>query len=172
MRANGFTLLELVVVVVAIAILAGFALDRLPPLVGRAQRVAFMQVQSELQTALLLAAADRITRGESQTLPELAGANPMTLLLKPPGNYLGEIGRGEAESAPGHTWFYVTESGQLVYRVGRHTRFEPLEGPKDRVELRVSFLFGDGDGDGIFSNGRDDFHGLRLDSVHSYRWPD
>ena len=106
MRANGFTLLELVVVVVAIAILAGFALDRLLPLVGRAQRVAFMQVQSELQTALLLAAADRITSGESQTLPELAGANPMSLLLKPPGNYLGELGRGEAERAPGHTWFY------------------------------------------------------------------
>jgi prepilin-type N-terminal cleavage/methylation domain-containing protein len=171
LRARGFTLLELVVVVVAIAILTGFALDRLLPLVGRAQHVAFKQVQNELQTALLLAAAERITRGESQSLPELARANPMSLLLKPPANYLGELAHPEGDGTPGHSWFYDTQNGRLVYRVGRHTRFEPLTGPPDRVELTVSFLYGDRDGDGVFRSG-DDFHGLRLDSVHAYRWPD
>jgi general secretion pathway protein G len=171
LRARGFTLLELVVVVVAIAILAGFALDRLLPLVGRAQHVAFMQVQNELQTALLLAAAERITRGESQSLAELARVNPMSLLLRPPANYLGELAQPEADRTPGHTWFYDAKNGRLVYRVGRYTRFEPLAGPADRVELAVSFLYNDRDGDGVFRGG-DDFDGLRLDSVHAYRWPD
>ena len=64
--ARGFSLLELVVVVVAVAILTGVALDRLLPLVGRAQRAAFLRVQGDLQSALLLEAADRITRGEAR----------------------------------------------------------------------------------------------------------
>ena len=57
----GFTLIELLVVVVAIGILAGFALDRLYPLIGRAERVAFMRIQAQLLSALLLIVAIFLT---------------------------------------------------------------------------------------------------------------
>lgn len=168
-RAGGFSLLELVVVVIAVGIMAGLALDRLLPLVGSAQRVAFLQVESELQSALLLEAAERISRGQDASLEQLADSNPMRLLLKPPPNYAGKI--GDARRVPGNTWYYDAHSGRLGYRVGRHTRFEPVDGPEDRVEFRVSFVYRDRDGDGVFEAGRDDFSGLRLDSVYSYRWP-
>jgi prepilin-type N-terminal cleavage/methylation domain-containing protein len=161
-QARGFALLELVVVVCAIAILAGFALDRLLPLVGRAQRAAFFQVRSDLTSALLLEAADRITRGEAATLPELAAANPMTLLLEPPANYVGAHRWPDPAAIPRASWYYDVELGRLGYRVGRHTRFVAGTGPADLIELTVEFVYQDRDGDAVFDAAGDRFEGLRL----------
>jgi general secretion pathway protein G len=171
-RQAGFSLLELVVVVCAVAILAGFALDRLLPLVGRAQRVAYLQVRSDLTSALLLEAADRITRGESATLPELAATNPMTLLLTPPANYVGSLERTDEGAIPRASWYYDERLGRLGYRVGRYTRFAPGTGPADLIELEVAFVYQDRDGDGVFDAAGDRFDGLRLKPVHEYDWPD
>jgi prepilin-type N-terminal cleavage/methylation domain-containing protein len=169
--ARGFTFLEFVVVIIVIAILAGFALDRLLPLIGRAERASFLQVRTELQSALMLEAADRITRGESATLPEIVAINPMTMLLDPPANYRGTVQAAvrELERA---SWYYDEGRERLVYRVGTHTRFDPLDGPADRIELRVAFVYRDGNGDDVYSPSADRFDGLRLESVHGYSWPD
>jgi prepilin-type N-terminal cleavage/methylation domain-containing protein len=170
--ARGFGLLELVVVVAAVAVLMGVALDRFLPLVGRAQRVAFLQVRGNLQSALLIAAAERITRGEPDRIAELAEANPMALLLTPPRNYLGSLGTREPGSLPGASWYYDEHESVLVYRVGKHTRFNALDGPADRVAFKVIFAYDDRDGDGAFDASRDHFAGLKLDSVDAYDWPD
>ena len=170
-RARGFTLLELVVVVACIAVLAGVALNRLLPLVGRAQRAAFFQVQNELKSALLLEAAERITRGEAHTLPELAAANPMALLLEPPANYVGSVRRVD-DTIPRASWYYDEREGHLGYRVGRYTRFDGQGGPRDSIELEVAFVYQDRDSDGVFDAAGDRFDGLRLTPVHAYRWPD
>ena len=171
-HTRGFSLLELVVVVIAVAILMGVALDRLLPLVGRAQRAAFLQVQRELQSALLLEAAERITRGEAATLSELAAANPMTLLLTPPANYVGPLAAPRPEDVPPASWYFDEQSRSLAYRVGRHTRFATKDGPDGLVELRVAFVYDDRDADGAFDAARDDFGGLRLEPVYAYDWPD
>lgn len=172
MTPRGFTLLELVIVIVIIAVLAGFLLDRVLPLVGQAERVAFLQVRAHVQNALLLEAAERITRGESASLDELAGANPMSLLLQPPGNYLGELSRPRIADLPRATWHFDDREGRLVYRPGRQAKVEMLEGPEDRIQLAVSFVYRDRDGDGRFDPSIDDFDGLRLDPVYSFRWLD
>src|SRR6185503_20518446 len=143
-RQAGFSLLELVVVVIAVAILAGFALDRLLPLVGRAQRASFLTVQADLQTALLLEAAERITRGEADSLPELAQTNPMALLLKPPANYVESP--ADDTQIPPASWYYDEDSHRLGYRVGRYTRFKAGDGPADRIELTVAFVYQDRNG--------------------------
>jgi prepilin-type N-terminal cleavage/methylation domain-containing protein len=171
-QARGFSLLELVVVVCAVAILAAFAFDRLLPLVGRAQRAAFHQVRSDLSSALLLEAAERITRGEAATLPELAATNPMTLLLEPPANYVGSFERPDETEIPRASWYYDEHLGRLGYRVGRHTRFAAGTGPAELVELEVAFVYQDRDGDGVFDAAGDRFDGLRLRPVHAYDWPD
>ena len=171
-QALGFSLLELVVVVIAVAILMGVALDRLLPLVGRAQRAAFVETQRELQSALMLEAAERITRGESATLPELAGANPMALLLTPPANYVGALAKPRPEDVPPASWYFDDATKTLAYRVGKHTRFAAKDGPDRLIELRVAFVFDDRDADGLFDAVRDDFGGLKLEPVHAYDWPD
>jgi prepilin-type N-terminal cleavage/methylation domain-containing protein len=171
-RERGFSLLELVVVVAAIGTLIGVALERLLPLVGRAQRAAFVQVERELKSSLLLEAAERITRGESHTLPELATVNPMELLLEPPPNYAGAVRWSDDADVPRASWFFDSRAGRLGYRVGKHTRFRAGEGPSDRIELAVEFVYEDRDGDGRFDASRDRFGGLRLQPVHAYDWPD
>jgi type II secretory pathway pseudopilin PulG len=170
--SRGISLLELVVVVIAVAILMGVALGRLLPLVGRAQRAAFLDVQRELQSSLLLAAAERITSGDAATIPELAAANPMSLLLQPPANYLGELPSPGTADLPHASWYFDAESGRLVYRVGRYTRFAAREGPADRIELQVAFAYQDRNGNGVFDATGDRFDGLRLAPVHAYDWPD
>lgn len=172
MSARGFTLLELVVVVAVVGIMTGFALDRLPPLIGRAERAAFVQVQAQLRSALLLEAAERVTKGESAALAELSAVNPMALLLDAPANYVGAIDAPGPVLLPPRSWYYDVRNGRLVYKVGKHARFEPLRGPRDRVEFVVEFVYRDRDGDDVFNPSRDDFHGLRLSSVYAYRWPD
>jgi prepilin-type N-terminal cleavage/methylation domain-containing protein len=171
-HARGFSFLELIVVIVAVAVLAAVALDRLLPLVGRAQRAAFLNVQRDLKSALLLEAADRITRGETHTLPELAGANPMTLLLEPPANYVGSVALVDLEAVPRASWYFDERQGRLGYRVGRYTRFEARGGPRDLIELAVAFAYQDRDADGVFDAAGDRFDGLRLTPVHAYDWPD
>jgi general secretion pathway protein G len=171
-QARGFSLLELVVVACAVAILAGFALNRILPLIGRAQRAAFLQVRSDLTSALLLEAADRITRGEAATLPELTSTNPMTLLLTPPANYVGSLSSADVAEIPRASWYYDERLGRLGYRVGRYTRFAAGSGPAGLVELEVEFVYQDRDGDGVFDAAGDRFDGLRLIPVHAYDWPD
>jgi len=170
-KSRGFSLVELMVVVIAVGILAGALLERVLPLVGRAQRTAFVQVRVDLQTALLLEAAERITRGEATTLPNLAQANPMTLLLSPPANYLGSFAR-PPDDVPAASWYFDEHSRRLVYRVGRYARFDAQGGPPGRIELTTEFVFEDRDGSGSFEPARDEFEGLRLAPVHAFAWPD
>lgn len=172
MRQRGFTLLEFVIVIVSIGILAGLLLDRVLPLIGQAERVAFQQVRSQMQSALLLEAAERVARGESSTLVTLAGSNPMALLLQPPSNYLGSWARPRHEAMPRSVWYYDESESALVYKPGRQAHFEPVEGPTDRIELGINFVYRDRDGNGQYNASIDHFDGLRLESLHAYEWTD
>lgn len=169
-RMRGFSLLEFVVVIVVIAVLSGLLLVRVLPLIGQAERVSFLQTKQQIQSALLLEAAERVARGESKTLQSLSGINPMDLLLEPPGNYAGSYSEID-ESLPRGSWYFAERERLLVYRPGRQAEFEPLDGPADRIEMRVSFVYRDRDSDGTFNASVDHFDGLRFESVYPYSWP-
>jgi prepilin-type N-terminal cleavage/methylation domain-containing protein len=171
-NCRGVTLIELMVVVIAVGILTAVALDRVLPLIGRAQRAAFLDVQRELQSSLMLAAAERITSGQVGELAQLAAANPMSLLLRTPQNYAGSVAAAAQAGVPRATWYYDEAARRLAYRVGRYTRFTAQDGPADRIELRVALIYDDRDADGVFDAFGDRFGGLRLEPVHAYDWPD
>jgi prepilin-type N-terminal cleavage/methylation domain-containing protein len=172
LKTRGFTLIELAVVVVAIGLLAGLAVERLLPLFSTAERIAFMQVRAHLQSALLLETADRITRGESRTLAAMSAGNPMDLLLKAPANYLGVMAGPGADGVPARHWYYDSTLDRLVYRVGSLARFDGLDGPRDRIELTVRLDYRDWDDDGVFDAQVDDFRGIQLEAVHPFAWPE
>jgi prepilin-type N-terminal cleavage/methylation domain-containing protein len=169
-HAAGFSLIEVAVVTVIVGILAGIVLDRLLPLLGRAERAAFVQTEVDLQSALLLEAAERITSGDTSRLGELAAGNPMRLFLQPPPNYVGSLRAGATDAAPRASWYFDEHDGLLAYRVGRHARFDPLGAASDRIEFRVALIFEDRDGDSRFDPARDQFEGLKLEPTHAYRW--
>ncbi len=159
-------------VAAAAGLLIGVLLYRVLPLVDRAEHLAFVQVQKQVQDALTIEAATLITEGHSNRLGELGRINPMTLFVAPPRNYLGSLSWSTADRVPGSTWYFDERAELLAYRVGKLARFEPLDGPPNRVEFRVAFVFDDRDGDAAFDPAHDRFEGLRLEPRHDYRWAD
>ena len=169
-RLRGFTLFEFAVVILAISILSGLLLIRVLPMIGQAEHVAFIYTERQLKSALLLEAAERIARGDSRSLPALAGQNPIDLLLEPPVNYVGPLQGADLASLPRRSWAFDPVSGHLVYRPGRQARFDSLAGPGDRIEFRVQFAYQDRDGDGAYSAVTDNFDGMRLEPVYPFAW--
>lgn len=162
----------MVVVVVAIGILAGVALERVLPLIGQAERVAFMRVQGQLQNALMLETAQRLVRGESRRVPQMAGSNPMDYVLQPPANYLGSYAEPAHAQMPAGHWYFDEGRERLVYRVGSHANFATDGGPVDRAEFQVRLAFRDQNGNGSFDPSADTFDGIWLKPTYPYHWPE
>lgn len=166
----GFTLFELTVVIVIIAILLAVAINRLLPYIDEAERIAVLTTESQIRSGLVMAAAKRITNGRAASIVDFEGANPIALMLEPPGNYAGEFDHAAAARVPRRSWYFDTSSRHLVYRPGRPMalpdRAEPVESPE--FEVRVAYA--DNDGDGTFEPFRDELHGIRLRRMAGFDW--
>ncbi|MGI9234670.1 MAG: type II secretion system protein, partial [Woeseiaceae bacterium] len=102
---RGFSLLELVVVIILIGTLIAVAAARLLPYIDEAERVAVLRVEGQLRSSLMMEAAKRVVRGQSASISELEGANPVKFLLEPPKNYVGERLQREIEQSPTRRWY-------------------------------------------------------------------
>ncbi len=166
---QGLTLIIVLVVLILVGILAGFALQRLLPLIGKAEAVAFATVVNQLENALLLETAKRIAGGKGASVTTLADTNPMQLMLRPPDNYIGELHTTATESLPRRSWHYDLSRDTLVYRIGALDRFQQAEQALARIEFRVSVAFDDRNGDRRYQPRLDDFGGIRLQPQAPYR---
>ena len=83
-RRSGFSLLELVVVIVIIGILLAVALNRLLPYIDEAERVGVLTLESQIKSTLVTDAAKRIAGGRSASISELDGS---TTDLSEPGSF-------------------------------------------------------------------------------------
>lgn len=168
-HSEGFTLLELVVVIVIIGILLVVAVNRLFPYLDEAERVAVLTVESQLKNTLVMEAAQRIVRGESASIADLEQINPMTLLLEAPPNYAGQLKAGQADLAGRH-WYFDPASRRLVYKLGEP--YAEANGPHkfDDPQFEVRVFFKDRDADGIFSAARDELYGVRLLRIAGADW--
>ena len=122
-RQGGATRLELAVVTILVALLAGMLLDRLIGWQGETERVAAKQLISSLRTALAMRSAEATARGGDTGLMTLAHQNPMRWLQKTPENYLGEYYSAPKEGLPAGHWYFDRSSETLVYLPSGHKSF-------------------------------------------------
>lgn len=133
-RNRGFSLLELLLVIVLISLLFLVAFERLLPLRGEAESAHVSTVIGTLRSALGMETAARVTREGLAGLPPLYNINPFDLLEQQPENYLGEIEHPEHRDITPGSWYFDKGEQNLVYRV----RFpQYLDGaPDGPIELR------------------------------------
>jgi len=166
----GFSLLELVTVITVISILVVVALDRLLPYMDEAERVSVIRLEGQLRSTLMMEAAERIVRGQSATITQLNGSNPVHFLLEPPKNYLGEMTSPAPGSMPSRHWYFDTGRRELTYRLGDPFALDAGEERRPDPAFSVRVAFADVDGDGRFEPGRDELYGVRLERVAGQDW--
>ncbi len=167
--SQGFSLLELVVVIVIIGILLVVAVNRLFPYLDEAERVAVLTVESQLKNTLVMEAAQRIVRGEAASIAELEYVNPMSLLLEAPANYLGS-GRAETAELPERRWYFNESTKRLIYKLGEPHSEAYRVHRFDDPEFEVRVFYEDRDADGIFNAASDELYGVRLLRIAGANW--
>jgi general secretion pathway protein G len=114
-RERGASLLELAVVGVLTALLAGLLLNCLISYRGESEQVAAKQLIGSLRTALAVRSAKAISTTGEAGLLALAHQNPMTWLQQTPENYLGEYYSPNKAELPGGNWYFDRVGQTLVY---------------------------------------------------------
>jgi prepilin-type N-terminal cleavage/methylation domain-containing protein len=140
LKARGFTLVELIVVVCLVAILSGLALDRLTRYQELGERTAMEQNLAAINVALTMKFAALVVAGRGTAIEKEVGANPVDLLARAPENYLGALYAPGTDSLPRQSWYYDRQSGDLVYLPSR-TRY--LSQPPDAasgLRFRVTLI--------------------------------
>jgi len=166
----GFSLLELVVVIVIIALLMAFAVSKYRALAVEAERVSLESVVGTLRSAISMKMMEYIVQGNTANLWRLENSNPMDRLAEVPSNYIGELDNPDPAGIKGGTWYFDTRERTLVYRVNSESHFQTALAGPPRARFRVRLLFEDRDGNGVFDAAKDRFEGLQLAPLEPYRW--
>ncbi|MDH3614698.1 MAG: prepilin-type N-terminal cleavage/methylation domain-containing protein [Gammaproteobacteria bacterium] len=166
----GFSLLELIVVIVIISILVAVALDRLLPYIDEAERIGVLTFESQIKSTLMVAAAKRIAGGKAASISELDGSNPMHLMLETPDNYVGELRGYDKNSVPRRNWYFDLNTRRLVYRIGRRFSWSDDNESMNNPEFEVRVAFDDRNGNGRFEPGTDELYGIRLQREAGSVW--
>jgi prepilin-type N-terminal cleavage/methylation domain-containing protein len=167
---GGFSLLELVIVIVIISVLLVVAISRLLALMVDAERVTMESVAGTLRSAIGMKVAESIVKSKVAELAAFEGGNPMLLLAETPQNYLGELDGADPIRLEDGNWYYDKRDKTLVYLV-RHKGFfsgGQTNPPRARFELRL--VYSDRNGNGVFDRSVDTVEGLRLSPVEKYSW--
>jgi general secretion pathway protein G len=167
---NGFTLIELAVVVCIIAILATVLLNRVLFYNEQAEKVAMEQTLGTLRSALHLQVAAYLLNGKTTQLDQLADQNPMNWLSEKPSNYAGEFYSPKDGIIATGSWYYDVPSKNLVYLAHHHENLHATPEGSNRLLFRAKIshsapLALDGDKSGI-----NEIDGVVLEPLVNYQW--
>ena len=167
---RGFSLLEILIVVVIVSVLFVVAIDRLLRARYEAERAMVESVIGALKSALYIDFAAAAARNQLAAMDAAAGSNPMLRLAEKPETYAGEFyGAAPGTFEPG-TWYFDSRDRALVYVVRFPERFVTSLGGPPRVRLKVEPDYEDTDRNGRFDPGRDPVRGLKLVPLEPFHW--
>jgi general secretion pathway protein G len=168
-KQRGFTLLELVVVIIIISIIGLVAINRFWQWSVVAERAGMQTVVANLRTALGLETSRRALRQQLPQLPILVGTNPMALLAQTPDSYLGEIEDEQQVNQDG-VWYFDSHERLLVYRLRYSDGFSTELTGAPRVRYRIKLIYNDNNRNGRFDSNSDDIGGLDLVPAEAFTW--
>ena len=137
----GFSLFELVVFIISIAIIYAYATNRFAEFPGQAERANFMAVTMQLQTGVNLESMMALGSGRVTSLEQFEGVNPMDLMLSAPTNYLGVVSSLQAAELPRRSWYFDPATQELVYLIndtgGAYLVINGASYPTDEIRLKI-----------------------------------
>ena len=139
--SRGFSLFELVVFIISVAIIYAFAANRFAGFPAQAERANFLAITTQLQSSLNLEVMTVLASGQGEFVTAFEGINPMDLLLQPPFNYLGSFSNPDVASFDWRSWYFDLSREELVYLVndvgGVFNQIEGLLSPVDEIRFKV-----------------------------------
>lgn len=166
---KGFTLLEMVVVIVLIGFLGLIILDRVWKFRVYAEEAAVTATIGNIRSALGLEVATLAVRGKIKNIANLTNTNPMKLLAQTPNNYLGEITNISQVEDKG-IWYFNNNDHTLNYVVNYTESFiSNVQGVK-RTRHQLKVIYTDNNKNNRFDKNSDSINGLDLVALESYRW--
>jgi prepilin-type N-terminal cleavage/methylation domain-containing protein len=169
-RGRGFTLLELVVVIIIVSFLAVIAIAKLLAIQVDAERVSMETVVGTLRSAIGMAVAESIVKRDMHGIEALVGSNPMDRLAETPHNYLGAIDHPNPAGYEDGNWYFDKDSRELVYLVRNRANFAGGVSDPPRARFKVEPAYRDQNGNKRFDSSIDTVEGLRLTPIEPYKW--
>ena len=140
--SGGFSLVELIVVMVVVGIIAAVLLDRVKFYQEQAEKTTMEATAAAVQAALLLRMAGYLASGQERDIQRLATENPMEWLARKPESYAGALDPVAARDLPGGTWYYDLTDHTVVYLVRYGRAFVPDEEGRKEVRFRARVEYG------------------------------
>ena len=168
--SSGFTLLELLIVILVVGVLGGVLLGRVWFYQEQAEKGAMEQMAGTLRSALHLQIADRLLNGQ-RNLTELTDDNPMDWLMQPPANYLGERFGAEPGSVAGGSWYFDLRDKTLVYVVTQAAHFSANPTGRKQVRYQMRPILSRKNAQvGLDAVDKQNIEGVILVLVEPYQW--
>ncbi len=137
-RTSGFTLFEMAISAIIVALLAGVLLQRLRDYREQAELAAVGHLVGMLRTGLAIKTGQLRARNSEADALDLAGQNPLEWLSEKPPNYLGEYFSPEKSRLPKGHWYFDRKTKVLVYLLNNEKRFP--QGTVNTLNFKVELI--------------------------------
>ena len=165
-KQHGFSLFELVVVVLLVGVFMTFAIDRMLRIQIDAERVSVQHVIASLKSAVNLQAAESVVSKGLSSIRTFENTNPMNYLQELPYNYSGLKSDLGVANYPLASWYYDSQQDILVYKVKNTNYFASSLPGTPRIRLKVEAIYQQD----LIHKENNKVHGISVNSMDDYSW--
>ena len=168
-KQNGFTLIELVIVILIVSLLGLFVVDRIIAIRSSAEQSAIKQLVGTIKSALGLKVSQLALEGNMPAVAKLDQSNPLDLLSRTPPNYIGEKNNSQSIVEPG-VWYFNNEQKILIYNIRYSEGFKTKLSGVPRIRYKIKLVYNDRNSNKRFDTHYDSIAGLDLIPIEKFSW--